>query len=151
MKDETAGQEITEFVGLRAKLYAYKIDNEKVGKRCKGVKKSVVDKTISFDDYKECLFEGTQAIRKMNVIRSHKHQIFTETVNKVALSRDDDKRNICADDIHTDAYGYKNIDERIYDHEKYEFIKRYQGSIDHYDRVALQEVPKRKKKSSKLF
>ena len=27
----------------------------------------------------------------MNVIRSHKHQIYTETVNKIALSSDDDK------------------------------------------------------------
>ncbi|KAK3736528.1 hypothetical protein QZH41_004418 [Actinostola sp. cb2023] len=41
MKDETAGNEIVEFVGLRAKLYAYKIDNIEV-KRCKGVKRSVV-------------------------------------------------------------------------------------------------------------
>ncbi|KAK3747524.1 hypothetical protein QZH41_003651 [Actinostola sp. cb2023] len=41
MKDETAGNEIVEFVGLRAKLYAYKIDNIEV-KRCKGVKRYVV-------------------------------------------------------------------------------------------------------------
>ena len=114
MKDETAGEEITEFVGLRAKLYAYKMDNDKTGKRCKGVKKSVVKKEISFDDYKNCLFEGQQTLRKMNVIRSHKHQIYTETVNKVALSRDDDKRNVQSDNVHTLAYGYKNINEKDY-------------------------------------
>ena len=37
MKDETAGLEISEFVGLRAKLYAYKLNNEVEGKRCKGL------------------------------------------------------------------------------------------------------------------
>lgn len=100
MKNETAGQEITEFVGLRAKLYAYKIDDKNVGKRCKGVKKSVVKSSITFDDYKNCLFEGQSTMRKMNAIRSHKHQIYTETINKLTLSRDDD-RNIHADNIHT--------------------------------------------------
>ena len=45
-------------------------------------------------------------MRKMNVIRSHKHDVYTETVNKVALSADDDKRIICEDGIHTFAYGH---------------------------------------------
>ena len=109
MKDETAGQEITDFVGLRSKLYSYKTDDQNVGKRCKGIKKSVVKNNISFQDYKDCLFEGSRAMRKMNVIRSHKHQIYSETVNKVALSRDDDKRIIQTDGVHTLAYGYKEL------------------------------------------
>ena len=73
MKGETAGLEITELVGLRAKLYAYQTDNTIVGKRCKGVKKLVIQKSITFDNYKNCLFEGQETMRKMNVIRSHKH------------------------------------------------------------------------------
>ena len=48
--------QITEFVGLRSKLYAYKTDNNKEGKRCKGVKESVVKKEIEFDNYKQILF-----------------------------------------------------------------------------------------------
>ena len=44
-------------------------------------------------------------MRSMNVIRSHKHEIFTETINKVALSSEDDKRIICEDKIHTLAHG----------------------------------------------
>jgi len=108
MKDETAAEgEITEFVGLRSKLYAYKID-EKEAKKCKGIKKSVVKNDISFDDYKKCLFDGQKVMRKMNVIRSHKHELYTETINKVALSREDDKR-IIIDGIHTHAYGYKTL------------------------------------------
>ncbi|KAK3723060.1 hypothetical protein QZH41_008526 [Actinostola sp. cb2023] len=101
MKDETAAEgEITEFVGLRSKLYAHKIE-DKEEKKCKGIKKSVVKKDLEFDDYKNCLFSGVKVMRKMNVIRSYKHQLFSETVNKVALSREDDKRNILADQIHT--------------------------------------------------
>ena len=44
----------------------------------------------------------------MNVIRSHCHEIYTEEINKIALSSDDDKRVIMSDGIHTEAYGHKN-------------------------------------------
>jgi len=40
----------------------------------------------------------------MNIIRSHKHEVFTETVNKIALSADDDKRKICDNKIETFAH-----------------------------------------------
>ena len=46
-------------------------------------------------------------LRKMNVIRSHKHEIYSEEVNKVALSGDDDKRNVMEDRIRTMAYGHR--------------------------------------------
>ena len=45
-------------------------------------------------------------MRRMNIIRSHKHQLFTETMYKVALSNKDDKRWICKDGIHTYAHGH---------------------------------------------
>ncbi|XP_078380821.1 uncharacterized protein LOC144663677 [Oculina patagonica] len=105
-KDEAGGQQITEFVGLRAKLYSYKMDEGKEEKKCKGVKKAVVKKCISFDNYKDCLFNKKPQMRQMNVIRSHKHDVYTETVNKVALSHMDDKRIICEDGIHTYAHGH---------------------------------------------
>ena len=106
-KDEAAGKQIAEFVGLRAKLYSYKVEESYEEKKCKGVKKAVIKKTISFNDYKNCLFNNKPAMRKMNVIRSHLHTIFTETVNKIALSPFDDKRLIREDNIHTFAYGHK--------------------------------------------
>ena len=105
MKDEAGGEQITEFVGFRSKLYSFKID-EKEEKKCKGVKKSEVKRKINFKDYKDCLFTGKKHMRSMNVIRSHKHEIFTETINKVALSSEDDKRIICEDKIHTLAHGH---------------------------------------------
>ena len=45
-------------------------------------------------------------MRKINIIRSRFHNIFTETVNKVALSADDDKRVVTKDKISTLAIGH---------------------------------------------
>ena len=104
-KDEASGKQIAEFVGLRAKLYSYRVEESYEEKKCKGVKKAVIKKTITFNDYKDCLFDNKPAMRKMNVIRSHLHTIFTETVNKIALSPFDDKR-LMITKIHTLAYGH---------------------------------------------
>ena len=104
-KDETGGKQIIEFIGLRSKLYSYRL-HEKEHKRCKGVKKSVVAKTITHEDYKNCLLSKKEQLRKMNVIRSHDHNIYTEQINKVALSADDDKRIILADGMQTLAIGH---------------------------------------------
>ena len=105
-KDEAGGEIIEEFVGLRAKLYSYKMLEGKEEKKCKGVKKPVVKKSIKFMDYKNCLFTGKEQLRKMNVIRSHGHEVYTEEVNKIALSAADDKRIILEDGIHTLAHGH---------------------------------------------
>ena len=108
-KDEAAGRIIEEFVGLRSKLYSFKMFEGEESRKCKGVKKSVVKKSITHEDYKTCLFTGKQQLRKMNVIRSYDHEIYTEEVNKVALSADDDKRFILEDGIHTLAWGHYKL------------------------------------------
>jgi len=71
------------------------------------VKKYVVNKEIALNDYKNCLFSGRQQLRPMNVIRSHHHEVFTEQVNKIALSSDDDKRIILPDRKNTSAHGFR--------------------------------------------
>ena len=108
-KDEAGGEVIDEFVGLRAKLYSYKMQEGEESKKCKGVKKSVVKKSITHEDYKQCLFTGKEQLRKMNVIRSHMHEIYTEEVNKVALCSSDDKRHIPEDQVHTLALEHYRI------------------------------------------
>ena len=95
-KDEAGGKVIDEFVGLRAKSYSYKMSEGEESKKCKGVKKSVIKKSILHEDYKKCLFTGKEQLRRMNVIRSYKHEIYTEEINKVALSSSDDKRHTLA-------------------------------------------------------
>ena len=108
-KDEVNGDIIDEFVGLRAKLYSYKMFEGKESKKCKGVKKSVVKKSITHEDYKKCLTTGNEQLRKQNIIRSYKHEVYTEEVNKVALSASDDKRYILEDGINTLALGHYKI------------------------------------------
>ena len=108
-KDEVNGDIIDEFVGLRAKLYSYKMFEGKESKKCKGVKKSVVKKSITHEDYKKCLLTGKEQLRKQNIIRSYKHEVYTEEVNKVALSASDDKRYILEDGINTLALGHYRI------------------------------------------
>ena len=108
-KDECGGKQILEFVGLRPKLYSYKVENTEEQKKCKGVKKSVVKKDISLANYRECLFSGEKQLRKMNVIRSEKHEIHSEQVNKVALNCEDDKRVILDDKVSTLAIGHYTL------------------------------------------
>ena len=100
-KDEVAGKQITRFVGLRPKLYSFDIEEDKEVRKCKGIKKNVVKKGLKFDDYVKCLFSGEKEMRKMKIIRSEKHEIYSKEVNKIALSNEDDKRKIFKDNIHT--------------------------------------------------
>ena len=108
-KDEAAGKIIKEFVGLRAKLYSYKMDDGVESKKCKGVKKQVVESSISHEDYKTCLTTGKEQLRKQNILRSYEHEVYTEEVNKIALSALDDKRYILSDGVHTLAWGHHKI------------------------------------------
>ena len=119
-KDEAGGEVITKFVGLRAKNYAYSYDHL-IGlasllflfgedgaeqKKCKGIKKCVTKNNITFKDYETCLFTNINQLRKMNVFRSHLHDVYSEEVNKIALSANDDKRIILKDGINTLAHGH---------------------------------------------
>ena len=110
-KDEAAGKNITEFVGLRAKLYSYKMEEGKENKKCKGIKKAVVEKSISHKDYKTCLETGKEQLRRQNIIRSYEHTLYTEEINKVALSAADDKRYLLKDSFDTLAWGHYKIKE----------------------------------------
>lgn len=118
-KDECCGIVIDEFIGLRPKLYTFKtkdddylINNKKMKlKKAKGVSKTVVKNHITFDDYKTCLFHfknsnSSEFRREMRLFRSKKHIVETITVNKLALSGNDDKRYITHDGINTLAYGH---------------------------------------------
>ena len=108
-KDEAAGKIIKEFVGLRAKLYSFIMEDGKENKRCKGVKTQVVKNSITHEDYKTCLKTGKEQLRKQNIIRSYEHEVFTEEVNKIALSAADDKRYILDDGINTLAWWHHKI------------------------------------------
>ncbi len=116
MKDECGGNQILRFVGLRSKLYAYEVDRlrddngewkyDVQKKKCKGIRKYIIKKEITIEDYEECLFSRQPQFRTMNAIRSRRHDVGAERMNKTALSADDDKRVVLPDGIHTLAIGH---------------------------------------------
>ena len=108
MKDELGGKIMKEFKGLRPKMNSYKIGEKDEPKKCKGIKKCLIKKTISFEDYKRCLFEGRVIHRSQMMFRSRKHKVKTLEVNKLALSREDDKR-ISIDGIDSLAMGHYKV------------------------------------------
>ena len=110
-KDEAKGKNIKEFVGLRAKLYSFKMEEGKENKKCKGIKKAVVERTIRHEDYKTCLTTGKEQLRRQNIIRSYEHVLYTEEVNKIALSAADDKRYLLKDSFDTLAWGHRRIND----------------------------------------
>ena len=109
MKDELGGKIMTEFVALSPKLYSYKKLGGSENKKCKGIKKCVVKKTLTFEDYKTCLFSDSTEYRSQLMFRLAKHEVHTIEVNKVALNRDDDKRISRKDGISTFVRGHKDL------------------------------------------
>ena len=108
-KDEAAGVPITEFVGLRSKMYSYIKDNNNGGKTAKGIKKNVIKNDIQHFDYKDVLFNEKQLFHQMKTIRSNHHELGSYTINKTSLSCFDDKRYLYPDGIHSLAYGHYAI------------------------------------------
>ena len=100
---------VTEFVGLRSKMYSYMKDNQKGGKTAKGIKKNIIKKDITHENYKQTLFENKQIHHKMKTIRSQNHQLGSYEINKVSLSCFDDKRYILEDGVKSYAYGHYAI------------------------------------------
>ena len=107
--DEAAGTQITEFVGLRSKMYSYKKNGGGGGRTAKGVKRNVIRNVITHNDYKDVLTKQKQMRHTMNSIRSVNHQLGTYEQQKVSLSCYDDKRYLLADGITCYAYGHHNI------------------------------------------
>ena len=106
MKDELGGEIISEFVTLKPKNYSYLTDDSKEDKNAKGTKKCVIKKMIKFDDYKKCLLNDKVILKSQQRFISNKHDVYTEKVNKIAISNNDDKRIVSSNKITSYPYGY---------------------------------------------
>ena len=91
MKDEQGGKIITEFFTLRPKTYSFLTDDGKEDKKAKGTKNCIIKKLIKFNDYKKCLLNGEIILNSQKRFISKKHNVYTENINKIALSNNDDK------------------------------------------------------------
>ena len=104
-KDELGGKIMTEFCALRAKAYPCKVDDDTEHKRAKGTKKSVIKRELMFENYQDSLFNDKIILRLQQRFRSDHHRVYTEEVNKVSLSSNDDIRIQTYDKITTYPYG----------------------------------------------
>ena len=92
MKDKLGGKIMTEFAALRPKTYSYLMDDGNSNKKAKGTKKCVIKRTLKFNDYKNCLRNNKAILKSQQRFKSEAHNVYTEEVNKIALSSNDDKR-----------------------------------------------------------
>ena len=104
-KDETAGEVIEEFVGLRSKCYSIKLANTSKATAA-GVKKAV-SKNLTHEIYKETLQKQKDYFISQKSLRSYDHNIFIVQQQKVGLTSYDDKRYLLDDA--TLAYGHYRI------------------------------------------
>ena len=104
---------MSEFCALKAKTYAFKLDNDNEVKKAKGTKKCTVKNHITFNDYVNTLFNDTKLLKSQFTFKSDHHKIYTQKINKIALNYFDDKRIQCSDKITTYPYGYFNNNSSI--------------------------------------
>ena len=107
MKDELGGKIVTEFVTLRPKAYSYLTDDGKEDKKAKGTNKCIIKRMIIFDDDKNRLLKDKVLLKLQQRFISKKHDVYTEDINKIALSNNDDKRIVSSDKNTSYPYGYK--------------------------------------------
>ena len=105
MKDELGGKIIIEFVALRPKSYSYLTDDDTVHKKAKGTKRFVIKQVLKFNDYKDCLLKNKSILESQQRFKSETHNVYTEQINKIALSTNDYKRLKTFDKIMSYTYG----------------------------------------------
>ena len=108
-KDELGGKIFTEIAALRPKTYANLMDDGSDHKKAKGTKKCVIKQKVMFEDYKDCLLNSKTIYRSQERFKSYYHDVYTEEVNKIALSSNDDKRLQTFDRVTTYPYGTNEI------------------------------------------
>ena len=92
MIDELGEKIITEFVALKAKTYSYLTDDGSNAKKAKGTKKCVIKRILKFNDYKNCLLNNEIILKFQQGFKSEAHSVYTEEINKIAFSSNDDKK-----------------------------------------------------------
>ena len=68
-----------------------------------------------FEIYKECSFIGEAILELQQGFKSYHHKVYTEEVNKIALSSDDDKRLQTFDRITRYPYGTTNEMPKVFE------------------------------------
>ncbi|DAC80328.1 TPA_asm: PolB [Tasmanian devil feces bidnavirus 1] len=121
LSDECNGEIIEEFIGIRAKTYSYRTENNKEVHKNKGIRGAAkifgTDKPITFETYAEALFDKQKIYVDQRIIQSKKQIVGIKDQRKLALHLSDDKRFGCADPIFTLPWGYQGTYDGPYDYD----------------------------------
>ena len=108
MRDDFKGKIISEFIGLKSKMYLLiAVDNEEV-KKAKGDNRNFAKK-IRRREFVDVVFNKKLIRHKMRRIQSKLHRNETYDVSKISLFCFDDKRYILDDAINSIAYFHNDI------------------------------------------
>ena len=99
------GKIMKEFCALRAKTYTYLMEDDSEHNKAKRSKKCMIKRRLMFENYKDSFFNGKTKMRSQLRFKIDLHNVYTEEVNKIALSSNDDKRLQTLDRITTYPYG----------------------------------------------
>ena len=105
MKDELGEKIMTKFAALTPKTHYYLMDDIDSNKKAKGTKKCVIKRRHKFNDYKDCLLSNKIISKSQQRFKSEAHNVYTEEINKIALSINDSKRLQTYDRITSYPYG----------------------------------------------
>ena len=95
-----------EFAGYRAKTYSYLMDDDSEKKKLKETKKCDIERKAWLNDYEDCLLNNKIILKPhQRLSRSNYHNAYTEQINKIVLSSNDDKRLHTFDKITIYPYG----------------------------------------------
>ena len=143
-KNELGGKIMKEFCALSAKTYAYLMGDGTEKKKAKGTKKCVNKRRLMFKNYKDSLFNNKTILKSQLIFKRDHHNVYTEEVNKIALSSNDDKRlqpfdKVCESEmlskIRYNVYMI-NFDDYVYEN-KTEHDKSSPCTPDHPYRILI--------------
>ena len=96
---------MNKFCAFRVKTYSYLMGDNSEVKKSKGTKKCVTKRRLIFENYNDSLFNNKTILKSQQRFKSDHHKVYTEEVDKIALSSNDDKRIQTFEKIETYPYG----------------------------------------------
>jgi len=109
LKSEYGEKIMNEFVGLKSKLYSILYDEKSNKKTAKGLQKTILNKYINHEQYRNVILSNKLFSSSMNRIQSKEHHLQTIELTKLIFQPFDDKRYILEDGINTIPFGHYSI------------------------------------------
>ena len=113
-------------------------------KKAKGTKECVIKAELMLENYKDYLFNCVVILKSQQRFKSNHQKVYTEEVNKIALSSNDDERLQTFDRMETYPYGTNAF--KVCESEMMTvrglFVENY-ADFSLYDQIILQRQDKR--------